>query len=138
MSAATRRILFVDSDESLRLLVQRVLARFGIAVEAVADAPAAIRQLAAEKYQVVVVDLLATGGEAYAIVRALAMIPAATRPIVIATGDPVGDPRLDAEVISLIVRKPYDVQALSEMIVSSMSLEIGRGMDARDEGLSLC
>jgi CheY-like chemotaxis protein len=138
MVANTRRILFVESDESLRLLVQRVLSRYGVEADLAAEAPEAIRRLAAGKYQVVVVDLLADGGEAYELVRALSMIPPATRPIVIATGDPAGDARLDADVISLVVRKPYDVQALSELITSSMSLEMNRGGDHRDDGLHLC
>jgi len=138
MPAAARRVLFVESDESLRFLVHRVLSRTGIEADVVGEAAEAISRLAAQKYQVVAVDLVAGRGEGYPVVRALSLIPAASRPIVIATGDPEGDPHLDAEVISLVVRKPYDVQALSELIASSMSPEAAGAPDAREEGLPLC
>jgi CheY-like chemotaxis protein len=137
MPAATRRVLFVESDESLRLLVQRVLGRSGIETDAAGEAPDAIRHLAAEKYQVVIIDLTANGGAAYEVVRALSLIPPGTRPIAIAIGDPAGDSRLDPEVVSLVLRKPYDVQALADIVSSSMSIEVGGGADAADEGLRL-
>jgi len=132
MPAATRRILFVDTDESLRLLIQRVLTRYGIEVDVVGEAQEAIAKLAAETYQVVVVDLLQTKDASYGVIRAVALMPLSQRPVVIATGDPAADSRADAEVISLIIRKPYDVQSLVEMIVASLTA--GAGESAPEPG----
>ena len=138
MSAAARRVLFVEGDESLRLLVQRVLSRGGIEADLTGEAHDAIRRLATEKYQVVVIDLVANDSTPHEVIRALSLIPPRTRPVVIATGDPSGNSRLDAEVISLVLRKPYDVQALAEIIGSSISIDLGAIPNEADEGLPLC
>lgn len=137
MPAGDRRVLFVESDESLRLLVQRVLGRSAIETDLVGEAPDAIGRLAAEKYQVVIVDLTPQSPTAYEVVRALSLISPATRPIVIATGDPTGDTRLDAEVVSLVIRKPYDVQALADIVRSSMAIDFGSDGSGADEGARL-
>ena len=138
MPSMSRRVLFVEGDDSLRLLVQRVLSRAGIQADLASEAPEAIRRLAAEKYQVVVLDLVANGETQDEVVRALSLIPPPARPVVIATGDPSGESRLDAEVISLVLRKPYDVQALAEIIGSSLSIDLGAGANAADEGVTIC
>jgi CheY-like chemotaxis protein len=137
--ALTPRILFVERDESLRLLVQRVLSRHAITVDSVAEPQEAIRHLAEATYRVVVVDLMPNADAAYEVVRALSRIPAMQRPIIVATGDPFPDARLDAEVISLIVRKPYDVQSLAEMIVASIAVAIAGPLDAQyDHEMPAC
>jgi DNA-binding NtrC family response regulator len=135
--ASTRRILLVESDESLRRLVHYVLARAGMDADLAADAPEAIRALAAEKYQIVVIDLAQHDGSPHDVVHALSLIAPATRPVVIATGDPTMDTRLDAEVISLVVRKPYDVQALAEIVRSTLTMELAGDPAAADEGVRL-
>lgn len=101
------------------------------------DAPEAIRALANEKYRVVIIDLAASDGAPHEVVHALSLIAPAQRPVVIATGDPAMETRLDAEVISLIVRKPYDVQALTEIVGATLSMESGNAAAATDEGARL-
>lgn len=135
--AFSRRVLVVESDDSLRRLVQYVLARAGMEAAVAADAPEAIRALAAEKYQVVVIDLAHDDGTPSDVVHALSLIAPASRPVVIATGDPTMDSRLDAEVISLVLRKPYDLQALAEIVRSTLALDLGGGDAAADEGARL-
>lgn len=114
-----------------------VLARAGMDADLAADAPEAIRALAAEKYQIVVIDLAQHDGSPHDVVHALSLIAPATRPVVIATGDPTMDTRLDAEVISLVVRKPYDVQALAEIVRSTLTMELAGDPAAADEGVRL-
>ncbi|MCU1349730.1 MAG: hypothetical protein JWO56_2760 [Acidobacteria bacterium] len=128
MTDASRRILFVEKDESLRLLIRRVLGRYAIEADVVAEAHEAIAKLAVEKYQVVVVDLLPTDQSAYGVIRAVGLMRQAMRPVVIATGDPAADARVDPEVISLIIRKPYDVQSLADMILASIAIRMGDGV----------
>lgn len=102
-----------------------------------ADAPEAIRALASERYRVVIIDVAATDTAPHEVVHALSLIASPQRPVVIATGDPAMESRLDAEVISLVVRKPYDVQALAEIVSATMAMEAGNAAAANDEGARL-
>ncbi len=65
------RILIVDDDHRHRDLLVRFLGGEGYEVKAVADAPAMDKQLARERYDLVVLDLMLPGEDGLAICRRL-------------------------------------------------------------------
>ena len=65
------RILVVDDDQRLRDLLVRYLGGEGYEVKAVADAAAMDKQLARERYDLVVLDLMLPGEDGLAICRRL-------------------------------------------------------------------
>src|SRR4249920_995840 len=71
MAELKTRILVVDDDQRLRDLLVRYLGGEGYEVKAVADAAAMDKQLARERYDLVVLDLMLPGEDGLAICRRL-------------------------------------------------------------------
>ena len=72
MNTSTRiRILVVDDDARLRELLKRYLAEQGYAVRAVSDATEMTRQLARERFDLMVLDLMLPGEDGLSICRRL-------------------------------------------------------------------
>jgi DNA-binding response OmpR family regulator len=71
MSELKTRILVVDDDQRLRELLVRYLGGEGYEVKAVPDAAAMDKQLARERYDLVVLDLMLPGEDGLAICRRL-------------------------------------------------------------------
>ncbi len=68
---AKTRILVVDDDARLRDLLKRYLAEQGYAVRVVADAAEMNRQLARERYELMILDLMLPGEDGLSICRRL-------------------------------------------------------------------
>src|SRR6185503_8742620 len=71
MAELKTRILVVDDDQRLRDLLVRYLGGEGHEVKAVPDAAAMDKQLARERYDLVVLDLMLPGEDGLAICRRL-------------------------------------------------------------------
>jgi two-component system phosphate regulon response regulator OmpR len=71
MAELKTRILVVDDDPRLRDLLVRYLAEQGLEVKAVGDGAAMDKQLARERYDLVVLDLMLPGEDGLAICRRL-------------------------------------------------------------------
>jgi two-component system, OmpR family, phosphate regulon response regulator OmpR len=71
MTQTKTRILVVDDDARLRDLLNRYLAEQGYVVRAVADAAEMNRQLARERYELMILDLMLPGEDGLSICRRL-------------------------------------------------------------------
>ena len=71
MAELKTRILVVDDDQRLRDMLTRYLGEQGFEVRAAADAPAMDKQLARERYDLVVLDLMMPGEDGLSICRRL-------------------------------------------------------------------
>src|SRR5258707_9006979 len=71
MTELKTRVLVVDDDQRLRELVVRYLTEQGFEVKAVADAAGMDKQLARDRYDLVVLDLMLPGEDGLAICRRL-------------------------------------------------------------------
>src|SRR5207237_10050623 len=82
--------------------------------------PAAIGRLQASAYAVVVVDLMMPIFDGLALVEYIKQQPG-PRPaiIVVSAGDPASLRRFDGSVVHSIVRKPFDIDVLGELIVAA-------------------
>ena len=90
MAELKTRILVVDDDQRLRDLLVRYLGGEGYEVKAVPDAAGMDKQLARERYDLVVLDLMLPGEDGLAICRRLRSSPAAPAIVMLtAKGDDV-------------------------------------------------
>jgi two-component system phosphate regulon response regulator OmpR len=71
MTEAKTKILVVDDDDRLRDLHNRYLTEQGFTVRAVADATDMNRQLARERYDLMILDLMLPGEDGLSICRRL-------------------------------------------------------------------
>ena len=90
MAELKTRILVVDDDQRLRELLVRYLGGEGYEVKAVPDAAGMDRQLARERYDLVVLDLMLPGEDGLAVCRRLRAQPTAPAIVMLtAKGDDV-------------------------------------------------
>ena len=114
----TRRplVLLLDKDEALRHVVKRQLGDANIAFDLADDAAGAAVNSAENPYAVVLVDLdePAFDGRAYL----TALKSQRMRPAVIVVHTTELRAPLDPELVTVIVRKPYDALVLSSILLA--------------------
>jgi len=65
------RVLLIDDEEAIRIGVSRALTAEGLAIDLAADGPEGLRQARAERYDLVILDLLMPGMDGRSVLREL-------------------------------------------------------------------
>jgi DNA-binding response OmpR family regulator len=114
------RVLVVDDEPAIRALVAKIVERAGLPVESARDGAEAIAMLDAHEYAVVVVDLMMPNVDGFALIDYLKERKD-ERPavIVISAGDPASFRHLDGAMVHSIVRKPFDIDVLGDLITAA-------------------
>jgi two-component system OmpR family response regulator len=116
----TKDVLIVDDDESVRNLVAAALRRAGLTFDVATDGVHAIEHLAAHAYAVLLLDMMMPrldGAGVLEEIRALQREDS-DRPIVLVmTASTNRDSLVPlAEMVQAVISKPFDVQALGELV----------------------
>lgn len=133
--ASVPRVLVVDDEPAIRALVAKIVERAGLAVDTAANGAEAIERMDATPYAVVLVDLMMPILDGYGVVdyvRALRHHRPAV--IVISAGDSALLRRLDGSVVHSIVRKPFDIDVLADLIVAAARVGGERAKQDEDSG----
>jgi CheY-like chemotaxis protein len=111
------RVLVVDDEPPIRALVAKIVERAGHPVDVARDGAEAIEKLEAQYYSVVVVDLMMPNVDGYGLIDYL-KTRGGRRPaiIVVSAGDTAALRRLDGAVVHSILRKPFDIDVLGDLI----------------------
>jgi DNA-binding response OmpR family regulator len=111
----------VDDEPPIRALVAKIVERAGHPVDVARDGAEAIEKIEHCDYAVVVLDLMMPNVDGYALVEYLKTRTAA-RPaiIVISAGDTAALRRLDGSVVHSILRKPFDIDVLGDLISAAI------------------
>lgn len=120
MAAEPISILVVDDEPTIRALVARIVERAGFQADLARDGADAIAKLEQNHYAVLIVDLMMPVKDGYAVVDWVKQ-HANPKPaiIVVSAGDSAALRRLDGSVVHSIIRKPFDVDVLSDMIAAA-------------------
>lgn len=123
------RVLVVDDEPAIRALVAKIVDRAGYPVDSARDGAEAIEKLESEVYSVVVLDLMMPNVDGYGLIEYVKSRPG-PRPaiIVISAGDSAALRRLDGSVVHSILRKPFDIDVLGDLIAAA-----ARSMDEQAE-----
>jgi DNA-binding response OmpR family regulator len=117
------RILFVDDEENIRLMLGKVLERNGFAVTSVGSVPEALKFITEQAFDLLIADLnVGSQGDGFTVVSAMRRThPQAVTFIL--TGYPAFDTALEAIRLQVddYVTKPTDIDALIEKINSKLS-----------------
>lgn len=138
------RVLVIDDEPTIRALVAKIVERAGLPVDSARDGAEAIELLDAHEYAVVVVDLMMPNVDGYAVIEYLKQ-RRDERPavIVVSAGESAMLRQLDASMVHSIVRKPFDIDVLGDLITaasrsvagSSRKRESGEVLPFRREGV---
>ncbi len=115
------RILYIEDNESNRLLVRRVLEAEGYTVEEAADGPTGLAKVRTSPPDLVLLDINLPEVDGYEMVRRLRSLPGmAGVPIVALTANVMkGDRERTIEAgCDGYIQKPVDVDALPSQIAS--------------------
>lgn len=116
-------MLVIDDEPAIRGLVARIVQRAGLPVDTASDGEEAIAMLDSSDYSVVLVDLMMPLVDGYGVVEHVKNSP---RPkpavIVISAGDPVALRKLDGSIVHSIVRKPFEIDVLGELVVAAAEM----------------
>jgi CheY-like chemotaxis protein len=116
------RVLVVDDEPAIRALVTKIIERAGHPVDSARDGAEAIARLEVESYAVLVVDLMMPNVDGHALIDHL-KARGGPRPaiIVISAGDTATLRRLDGSMVHSILRKPFDIDVLGDLITAAAS-----------------
>jgi CheY-like chemotaxis protein len=107
------RVLVADDDPAIRMLVARVLVRQGYEVATATDGADAIVQLDANRFDLLVLDLMMPRVDGIGVISHLQARGATTPPILVMTAAaPDILRRLPKERIAKVITKPFDLDEL--------------------------
>jgi DNA-binding response OmpR family regulator len=117
---SSQRVLVVDDEPAIRALVAKIVERAGHPVDTAADGEEAIQKIEAERYSVIVLDLMMPNVDGYALIEYL-KTRGGVRPaiIVVSAGESAALRQLDGSVVHSIVRKPFDIDVLGDLITAA-------------------
>jgi len=113
-----QRVLVADDDQSIRQLVSTIVKREHFAVDAAADGLEAIEHLRKHEYAVVLLDLMMPRMDGFGVIEWLKDHPPMIKPIIIVV-TAYADQRfkeVDSELVSGVLRKPFEVAELGNLI----------------------
>lgn len=115
------KVLVVDDDPPIRALVAKVLERSGLSVDRAADGEEAIARLESGEYDVLVVDLMMPKVDGHGVVEHVKQLRG-HRPtvIVVSAGDSPTLHRLDSSVVHSILRKPFEIDVLGDLVMAAV------------------
>lgn len=128
-------MLVVDDEPTIRALVAKIVERAGYSVDVARDGADAIAQLEQRSYAVLVVDLMMPILDGYAVIDWVKQ-HATPKPaiIVVTAGDSAAMRRLDGAVVHSVIRKPFDVDVLSDMIAAAANIGHASGREQSASG----
>jgi len=123
MADTKPRVLFVDDEENIRIMLGMVLERNGFSVTSVGTVPEALKLIAQQEFEVLIADLnVGFAGDGFTVVSAMRRTRPGTVTFIL-TGYPAFDTALEAIRLQVddYVTKPTDIEVLIGKIRSKLS-----------------
>ena len=113
-----RRILVADDDHSIRSLVATIVRREGLQVDAVADGGEAIDKIKEHQYAVILLDLMMPRVDGFEVIDYLSANPPGNKPVVLVITAYADQKfkQVNSDIVSGIIRKPFEVADLGNLI----------------------
>ena len=114
------RVLVVDDEPAICALVAKIVDRAGLPVDTAQNGAEAIARMETTEYAVVVVDLMMPIVDGFGVVDFVRQLPG-RRPavIVISAADAGMVRKLDGTVVHSVLRKPFDIDVLGDLIAAA-------------------
>jgi DNA-binding response OmpR family regulator len=116
-SGVCRRALVVEDDPAIRRLVEKLLMRRGISIDAAHDGKDAIDKLRTDGYSVVVLDLMLPEVNGYEVIAYIKSMAERVPVVVVSAVSQQALKNLDYDVVKLVIAKPFDVHEFTNKIV---------------------
>jgi DNA-binding NtrC family response regulator len=117
MLTTNARVLIAEGDADIRKRLRANLLALDVFSDCVSDGKAALTSLRERPYGIVILDLAVEKIEATRVIEAIGELQA-PRPMVLATTGSDGRPSVDSELVQIVLRKPFSVEDVAEIIRS--------------------
>jgi DNA-binding response OmpR family regulator len=130
-----QRVLIAEADEKLRELLSKRLLDADVFADVVADGRDALQRLDERRYAMLILDLALPVADGGVILDRIRDLPAAQRPMILVTALRGVTHSLDADLVQIVLRKPFDVRQIAEIVASCLrSLDKRRKSGAQPSG----
>lgn len=121
MDTSQPAVLISDDDAGIRNLLRTVTERTGCRVETAANGIEAMQKMRSSQFDLLLLDLMMPIMSGYEVAEQMKDMSPRPAVIVVTAGQDGLDEleRLDGKVVSTIVRKPFDVRQLSELVLAA-------------------
>ena len=136
------RVLVADDDQSIRQLLGTIIKRERLEVDLAPDGAEAIEHLKRREYSVILLDLMMPRVDGFGVIQHLRDHPHTHKPVVIVI-TAYADQRfkeVDAEIVSGVLRKPFDVADVGSLVrhcISGFKAAIQKTETESDETLRI-
>lgn len=114
------RILVVDDEPAIRGLVAKIIERAGLEVDTARDGAEAIEMIDRTDYAVIVVDLMMPRVDGFGVIAHVRRREGSKPAVIVATAaDPVVLRRLDGTTVHSIIRKPFEIDMLGDLVAAA-------------------
>jgi DNA-binding response OmpR family regulator len=121
MLTSHTRVLIADGDPNLRRELYSSLLDLDIFSDCVRDGKVALDFLRDRAYAIVILDLGIPKVDALQILEAIELLPPTRRPMVLVTTALETRPTLDAELVQIVLRKPFAVDEIAAIVRSCIA-----------------
>ena len=110
------RVLIIESNDALRVMIFTILRHQPLAVDAVVSAEEALERVSQCDYALIVIDMDLPNGEAHTFLTAFRDNRPTATTFVLAVRDPKGETVVDPNQVGAVLNKPLEIDTLAEVV----------------------
>jgi DNA-binding response OmpR family regulator len=111
------RALVVEDDPAIRRLVEKLLARHKMEIDTVTDGNTAIERLRANRYSILILDLMVPGLNGFEVIDFVKREGIAVPIAVVSAVSQQALTKLDLDVVKVVISKPFDVEEFTKAVL---------------------
>ena len=111
------RALIVEDDPAIRRLVEKLLVRHKVEIDAASNGRAAMQCLRSKRYSVIVLDLMVPEVNGFELIEYLKKEKLNTPVAVVSAVSQQALSNLDLDVVKLVISKPFDVDEFTKAVL---------------------
>jgi DNA-binding response OmpR family regulator len=116
MSAPEARVLIIESNDALRVMLFTILRHQPLAVDTAATADEAMEKVTTCDYALVLVDMNLPDNDGPSFLRRFREERPEATTFIIAVRDPAKDVAIDPQIVSAILNKPIEIDTLADVV----------------------
>ncbi|HSP16421.1 MAG TPA: response regulator [Thermoanaerobaculia bacterium] len=111
------KALIVEDDPAIRRLVEKLLTRHHVSIDAAVDGRTAIEKLRRNRYSVIVLDLMVPEMNGFEVIEFIKRENMKTPVAVVSAVSQQALTKLDLDVVKLVISKPFDVDEFTKAVL---------------------
>lgn len=112
------RALIVEDDPAIRRLVEKILTRRNVEIDAVHDGREAVDKLRTQSYSVLILDLMVPELNGFEVIEFLKRENLQLPVAVVSAVSQQSLTQLDLDVVKLVISKPFDVDEFTKAVLA--------------------